>query len=35
MVSRKWLVEIETPQTVQVDHWWVWSGRVHIYLDDE
>ena len=35
MNTRKWLVETETPHTVKVDHWNTWSGRVHIYVDDE
>jgi len=35
MVTREWLVETETPHTVRVDHWWIWSGRAHIYVDDE
>ncbi len=35
MNTRKWLVETETPHTVQVDHWNTWSGRIHIYVDDE
>lgn len=35
MFTRKWLVETENPHTVQVDHWWIWSGRVHIYVDGE
>ena len=35
MITRKWLVETENPHTVQVDHWSTWSGRIHIYVDDE
>ena len=35
MVTREWLVETENPHTVRVDHWKMWSGRVHIYVDDE
>lgn len=35
MVTREWLVETENPHSVRVDHWSGWSGRVHIYLDDE
>lgn len=35
MVTREWLVETENPHTVQVNHWRAWSGRVHIFVDDE
>ena len=35
MVAREWLVETENPHTVRVNHWRTWSGRVHIYVDDE
>lgn len=35
MVTREWLVETENPHSVRVDHWSGWSGRVHIYVDDE
>lgn len=35
MVSREWFIETENPHTVRVDHWKMWSGRVHIYVDDE
>ncbi|MCE2401453.1 hypothetical protein J4G08_11280 [Candidatus Poribacteria bacterium] len=35
MVTREWLVETETPHTVRVDHWSTWSGKIHIYVDDE
>lgn len=35
MRTKKWFVETENPHTVRVEHWWVWSGKVHIYVDDE
>ena len=35
MVTQKWVVETENTHSVQVDHWWIWSGRVHIYVDEE
>ena len=35
MVTRKWLVETENPHTIQVNHWRAWSGKVHIFVDDE
>ena len=35
MVTRKWLVETENPNTVRVNHWRAWSGKFHIYVDDE
>ncbi|MDE0089672.1 MAG: hypothetical protein OXU23_28410 [Candidatus Poribacteria bacterium] len=35
MVTREWLVETENSHTVRVDHWRMWSGRVHIYVGDE
>ncbi len=35
MVTCKWLVETENPNTVRVNHWRAWSGKVHIYVDDE
>ena len=35
MVTRQWLVETASPHTVRVDHWYIWSGKVHIYVDDE
>ena len=35
MTTRQWLVETENPHTVQVNHWSAWSGKVHIYVDDE
>ncbi len=35
MTTRQWLVETENPHTVRVDHWNTWSGKVHIYVDDE
>ena len=35
MRTQKWFVETENPHTVRVEHWWIWSGKVHIYVDDE
>ena len=35
MTTRQWSVETENSHTVQVDHWNTWSGKVHIYVDDE
>ena len=35
MTTRQWSVETENSHTVRVDHWNTWSGKVHIYVDDE
>ena len=35
MTTRRWSIETENSHTVQVDHWSTWSGKVHIYVDDE
>ena len=35
MTTRQWSVETENSHTVRVDHWSTWSGKVHIYVDDE
>ena len=35
MTTRQWSVETENSHAVRVDHWNTWSGKVHIYVDDE
>ena len=36
MVTKKWLVETATAQTIKVEHGFVWFGnRIRISIDDE